>query len=546
MHLSSPARWCLLILAWLPGWLPARAAEPDPAMAELRQAGIEPSRQGVQTFLESLRLTPEREAKIRALLADLGSTRYRTREKATEELSALPGVPRRLLQEAAGRDLETRKRVERILAEPQYAEWESKLLLALRVIEAERIKGLAPLVLELMPEWPDPYLAQAAAQAVEASAERSDGKALREVIAHGRLRGARIAAVRALAAVLGREAEPELDKLLTDADHRVRVAAATALLNQGNRASLSALVRLLESDQAEVRHAAAAVLRAVSGKQFDGTEDNEPKRRAEAVAAWRDWVARDGPTARLSLPVRTRPLTRGRIVVAVFAERLVREIDVATGRTVFEGRGFTYPWGCHATAEGHRLAVDYSQSFVVEYDAQGKECWRQRVPGNPTSVERLPGGRTLLALAEPGVVVELDRSGKVVWEVRPGGRPTTAQRLANGNTLVNLQNDGKVVEITRRGTVVWQVTGLRTPHTAEQLADGHVLVCDMAAPGAVLEFDRSGKVVWSKRDLDNPAQAQRLANGNTLIAVQNALEEFNPQGKLVRRYDITRSRFFAY
>src|SRR4029077_7147138 len=118
------------------------------------------------------------------------------------------------------------------------------------------------------------------------------------------------------------------------------------------------------------------------------------------------------------------------IVIAVFAERLVREIDAATGETVFEAVGFQYPWGCHATPEGHRLAVDYTASVVVEYDARGKESWRRRVPGRPTSVQRLPDGQTLGALPEPGVVVELDRSGKVVWEIPLQGRPATAQRLA--------------------------------------------------------------------------------------------------------------------
>jgi hypothetical protein len=351
--------------------------------------------------------------------------------------------------------------------------------------------------------------------------------------------------VAALACVLGREAEKELTDLLTDTDPQVRLAAAVALLDQGSRRPLAALVRWLEAEQPAVRRQAANVLRAVSGQPFADVEDDDPQRRAEGIAACRAWVSRDGPTARLSLPVRVRPVIRGRILVAIFADKVVREIDAATGKTLFEARGFDYPWGCHATPEGHRLAVDYHKCFVVEYDTQGKECWRRPVPGNPTGVERLSNGRTLLALAEPGLVVEMDRSGKVVWQVALTGRPTTAHRLDNGNTLVSLQFAGKVVEINRRGAVVWEVAGVGTPHTAEQLATGHVLVCDMAG-GATAEYDRSGKMVWSKRGINNPAQAQRLANGNTLVAGADGLMEFDAKGNLVRRFSLSRARFFAY
>src|SRR5205823_3408188 len=117
----------------------------------------------------------------------------------------------------------------------------------------KRIRGLAPLLLELMPQWPEANLTQAAARAVEASAERADGKALRDVLAHGRSRAARTAALTALASVFGRDVGPELEERLRDADAVVGLAAARALLDQGNRKAFPALVRWLEADEAEVR-----------------------------------------------------------------------------------------------------------------------------------------------------------------------------------------------------------------------------------------------------------------------------------------------------
>src|SRR5437667_522059 len=123
---------CLLVLARPGAGQPATEAEREAQLAELRKLGVEPTRRGVEGFLEPLRWTPAREAQVRALLADLGSDRYRTREKATAELLGLPHVPRPLLEEAARNDPEARRRVDRILEEARYGDSESKVLLVLR------------------------------------------------------------------------------------------------------------------------------------------------------------------------------------------------------------------------------------------------------------------------------------------------------------------------------------------------------------------------------------------------------------------------------
>lgn len=544
MYLKSRASWWFLLVGLLV-CVPAGGAEPDPLGAELKAAGIEPTRQGMEKVLEPLRLTAARVAKIRALLMDLGSDDFQTREKATLDLIAMPQVPLPLLKEAAKRDLETEKRVERILEETPRAEAEQKVHLVLRAIQGKQIKGLAPLVLELMPQWEEAYLVQVAARAVAASAERDDGKALRSVLAQTGSAEVRAAAVTALASVFGREVDKELEGLLQDAEPRVCLAAATALLNQENRKPLAALVGLLDAERAEVRMAAVAILRYVSGKQIDYASYDEAKQRAKGVAAWREWVEKEGHTVALRLPVGVRKAHRGRIVAAVFGENVVREIDGITGKTIFEVGGYSYPWGAHATPEGHRLAVDSNRSLVVEYDMQGKECWRQSLPGRPTNVQRLDNGRTLIALAEPGKVIEIDRAGKVVWEVALTGRPTTAQRLADGNTLVAVQEEGKVVAVNRKGDVVWHIAGLGRPHTAEQLDNGNILVCEFNG-GVINEYDRSGKVVWTLRGVSNPAQAQRLPNGNTIVSGAEGIMEFDAKGKQVRHFRMGRARFFAY
>src|SRR5436309_3269566 len=132
MHLYSLAGWYLLFLPWLPAVVNACGGEVYPFVDELRKANIEPTRPGLVKFLESLRLTPERAASIRALLNDLGSPKFQIREKALARLVALPYIPHPLLEEAAARNLETSRRVDRIRKTSLSTQYESRAHLAAR------------------------------------------------------------------------------------------------------------------------------------------------------------------------------------------------------------------------------------------------------------------------------------------------------------------------------------------------------------------------------------------------------------------------------
>ncbi len=525
---------------------PPHEVRPDlaPDLAELRLAGIEPTPEGIRKYLEALRLSPGQLVQVRALLADLSHPDFQIRERATHGLIAFPYLPRAMLCTAANRDPETAQRVLRVMREARHADYERLTYPVLRVVAERPVRGLAPLLLDFVPQWQEYYQAEVAVRAVTASAVPADGPLLRKAIAAERPGAVRVAAATALAATSGRAAEADLEPLLTDSDLRVALAAATSLLDQGSRKPLPALVRLLDADLDEIRFAAADVLRSVTGRSEENVMDQDPMRRALAVAGWREWVDREGATAPLRLPTRPVAIWRGRVVICVFDRKLLREIDLATGKTTLEVPGYSYPWGCHATPNGHRLAVDYMTKEVVEYDTVGKECWRKSVTGRPTGVERLPNGRTLVPLPEEGRVVEIDLAGQVVWEIKTAGRPTTALRLSGGNTLVTLQDAQKVVEIDRNGNEVWHIGGVGRPHTVQRLPNGNTLVCEFG--GTVSEYNRSGKVVWSKVGLINPAQAQRLPNGNTLISSTQGLIEYDRAGSVVRKLDSSRCRFFAY
>lgn len=67
---------------------------------------------------------------------------------------------------------------------------------------------------------------------------------------------------------------------------------------------------------------------------------------------------------------------------------------------------------------------------VTEFNPDGVKVWEKSVSGQPTSVQRLPSGNTLIAGLQDRSVIEVDRQKKVVWEYKPadGAMPKKARR----------------------------------------------------------------------------------------------------------------------
>jgi hypothetical protein len=76
---------------------------------------------------------------------------------------------------------------------------------------------------------------------------------------------------------------------------------------------------------------------------------------------------------------------------------------------------------------GRVIVPQYSQNRVVEFDPDGKQIWSADIQ-QPTSVQRLPNGNTLVASRYGRYVVELDRNGKEVARLTPEGRPISLER----------------------------------------------------------------------------------------------------------------------
>jgi len=541
-----------LLLAWLsaacfPCTEAAFAQAPTAAPARgdiLTELGLRPDAESVGQYIGRFLPSDDNKLTAQKLIANLGGPRFGDRQRATEQLANLPWLPLAELEKAAaGGSAEVRSRARRAIELWRQRGHDGRLARVLAEVERRRIRGLAPVLLQALEHWGDAFRQRSVRRALAATVTAQDRPLLQAGLGSASA-AVRRGAVEALARLLGDSAAQMLLAKRGDPDDGVRLAAARELANLGRREALSTLVGLLESESAAVRHRSGQVLRAATGQSYGFIAHVDQEVAQKAVQQWRKWVERHGPTAKLAFPLKLPPPELGRILICAWPHRLI-ELEGETGRERVLAANFRYLWGCQGLPDGRRLAVDYRLRLLVEYAADGRLLRREKLPGRPTSVERLADGNTLIALADENRLIELSPTGKIAWSLDLPGRPTVAQRLPNGNTIVNLHSAREVVEIDRRGKVVWRLTGLKRPLTMQHLANGNTLVCEMSE-NAVIEYDRAGNEIWRVAGLANPAQAQRLADGDTLVSDSEGLHRFNPQGKKVWQFKTARCRFHYY
>ncbi len=258
---------------------------PDPAvrrearlafhMQVLRDAGIEPTAAGVRACLQAFPIEPaggqEWRGQVEALIVQLGDPSWQVREAATAKLLQLSDVPADMLRDAASSgDLEIAARAQHIMQARQAGvssmedALQRQLAAALAVIELQQIEGLADPILRVLPVLAEPYLFEAGCRALAATANDDDAETLRPWLS-GRRAAERLTAAMVLASRGPEQLREVWSPLLQDPDETVRLAAARALVQTGDRAALPVLVALLNSADARVWVQSNGLLNAVSG-----------------------------------------------------------------------------------------------------------------------------------------------------------------------------------------------------------------------------------------------------------------------------------------
>jgi hypothetical protein len=407
----------------------------------------------------------------------------------------------------------------------------SLLSSTLHNIRQKKVRGAIDSILLVAPLLEQDYLLNTASQAIESSATKTDADRLVEAVESDSPQR-QIMASSALVKIAPQLAKERLQKLAAAKDDRVRLAATRGLLNLGERSSLETLVGMLESENARVRARSHQTLRSATGQQIAFASEAKPDQRAKGVEAWKTWLAAEGKSAKLKLPLVDSQVLLGRTLIASHVHSMVLELD-SDHKERWRAK-VPNPWGCQGLPNGHRLVAAYAQNAVIEFDDDGNEVWRKdRLPSPPYSVQRLDGGNTLVACADAQQLLEILPDGEVKT-IPIQGRPLHATRLESGNTLVALQQGNRVVEIDPDQKIVWEAKNLNGPCFAQRLESGNTLVVQ-TYNGQVVELDASGqKTVWSSgTPLVNPSSAQRLPSGNTLVADNNGVHEIDADGKRI-------------
>jgi HEAT repeat protein len=478
-------------------------------------------------------LTADKRQKLQEHLKQLGSDDFTAREEASRRLLAFGRLALPNLRTAVkDRDPEVARRTKMLIERIEKSPTASLPLAALRLLAVRKPAGAVEALLAYSPFAEDETREDEVRKSLAVLARRDSqlDPALRRALADAQPK-VRVIAAEALIEGGGEEGRAAVRKLLAEEGPSTRLRLALAMARGGDPEGVSVVIDLLPLLPAEESGRAEDALYQLAGETAPESPSNgkseDKKQRRDAWAAWWKVNSQRVDLSRLN----ARPLL------------------------------------------GYTLIC--TNKRVLEVDRQGKMRWSLNVPGDPADVRMLSGERLLIPECVTKGVSELERNGNVLWKkANLPAVPANAQRLPNGNTFIAF-NGNLILEVDRAGNEIYKidninnllsayrtrqgpivcVTGgnqcllvdtsgkkLKSFATKYQVSflgcldvrpDGRILIASHAA-GKVMEYDREGKLLheW---DAPQVSTATGLANGHILACCPklNRVVELNRAGKVV-------------
>lgn len=513
---------------------PTVADETQPAVAPgpaetLREAGVDPSPEGVRGFLQAIDADPNLRHRLDGLVRKLESEVFSEREAATQELLRTPLLPADwLAAQERGAAPEARWRLHRV-TQHQSVHSGAVLRAAFAYVGDHPAQFALADVLAAAPVMRRADLKAAYTRLLRRMANPAAVADLRRA-AEDPQPAKRSAAAVVLAAVAMPAARELLLRLAADSDGRTALTASLALADSGEREAITHLVRLLDHADFELRQEASRALESLAAQRFDYLPEAAPAERAPGVRAWRDWAQGDGRTAQLNFPLRISQLDRRpraeHLLFATGGMGRVVEHDARSAET------FSYPiqsWSAEPLPSGNVLIASHWRRIVLEVNREGGVVWSYEGV-SAIRAKPLLGGNVLIADIQLNRALEIDRKGQIVWKHETPEQCFDVERLQNGDTLVACPN--AVRQVSADGALIaeWPQSG--RINSLQLLSTGNLLVANYGL-GAVVELDRNGKEVW-RAVIDRPTDAFRTRTGATLVATSEKLVELTPDGRILR------------
>lgn len=473
-----------------------------------------------------------RNVRIKELVAQLGAERSQERRSAEKELMLIGVSAEGAVRDALKiGDPEVTYRANRILS--FFKNNPENFYAALKRLEELKPDNAIVPLLGIAPMCKSTSLKRQLYKTIQVIVKPADENVLKQNAANENSL-VRIAAVKGLGQVLKpEEAEAFFTPILGDQDARVQLVATIELINDGHRAKIGHLLTLLDEESADIRMDTVITLRRLSGQNFTYDWSAEKDTRAAGLAAWRNWVKKESPSAELTLPIRFRSKNQmaGRTLMATGSSNKVILLD-PSDKKVWE-YDCQNAWNAELLPNGNFLIVSYGKKQVEEVTRDKKVVWS--MPITSIRAKQLESGNVLISDYAGKRAVEVDRkTKKVIWEHPVPGDCWDVQRLESGNTLIAYA--GGVIEVTRAGKKVWESPEVKLAASAERLENGNTIIADYKGNRAI-EVTAKGNTVWEFKGKNNVCDVRRLENGNTLVTERLRTVELSPLKKIVWKHE---------
>jgi hypothetical protein len=513
-------------------------ADTDADEEALRRVGLPADGPTLLSLFRKRTPDEDSQARIRSLIAQLGSDSFSEREESSEELAGCGIAAAGLLRAATHHtDLEIRRRARDALAIIAQNDLPTDVLIAaLHILARRKPPRLVEVLLDYAPHAGHAEITDELCQTLASSAKR-DGDADPRLVRALTDKSPMKRAVAAAALCRGgcREQFANIRRLLREHDPQVRRRIALALLEARDKAAVPVLIDLLtELPLTDVEHVESMLLQVAGDTapkgNFDDHKGSGPPGVTSHRDAWAEWWKQYG--GRLDLAqVELAPNWRGyTLAVCTTAFRggrgglrggqfgSILELD-AQGRVRWQMKGLSYPVDAQVLDERRVLVTEYRLAQVTERNHDGDVLRRINVSELPLEARRLSNGNTLITTSNR--VYEIDRNDKEVWTTNGNPLDTIAAACPFRSGEIGIcYRSGEFVRMDRKGKVLasFRVGRMFRPTGShiQGLPNGHVLV-PLFYDNKVVEFDEDGREVWSA-SYTQPICAQRLPNGRTLIA----------------------------
>jgi len=534
--------FCSAVCAFLTLVGPGAGGQPvDSDELFLRQAGLKTDDASLLTFFRNRTLTVADEARVRALVRQLGDRSFRRRQHASAELIATGRSALVFVRPAVhDDDIEVIRRARRIISAINTDSEIQRVTAAGRLLAVRKPPGSARVILDYLPFAHDDTIEEemlTTLSSVAWAGHAADADLVRAL--NDSQPAKRAAAGRVLGAGPDQALRSAVRPLLHDPDLNVRLRAAQGLLAGKDKEAIPTLIDLLAQGPRRIAWQAEDLLTTVAAEAAPPVSVGETATDvARARDAWIHWWDSKGSRldlARLSEQYRTLGFT---LIVAIDGYKdgtgQVWEISRA-GHPLWVIRGVNRPMDARLLPGNRVLIAEYGGRRITIRDCHtGRVLQDIKTENSPSDVQILPN-RHIFCAMWPNGLVEFAPDGKQVFSYNSSlGSVTSGMKLRDGHIVYATQN-GFVAEIDEKGKELTHFK-LNEPMGwrlgLDVLPGLRYLVAHQGA-NKVVEYDRTGKPLWECA-ATSPTHVSRLKNGHTLIACNgNLVIEVNRAGKVV-------------